>query len=169
VILRNLSTNCPGVVIVQHMPEKFTALFAERLNGLCEVEVLEAKNKDLIKPGRVLIAPGGKHMRVKKLPNAYCVEILDGPHVNRHKPSVDVLFRSVSQFVGADAVGIILTGMGDDGARGLLTMLEAGADTFAQDEESCVVYGMPKEAVQLGAAKKLLPLESFSNLIESYK
>lgn len=168
-ILRNLTATCPGVVIVQHMPEKFTALFAERLDGLCEVEVLEAKHRDVIKPGRVLIAPGGKHMRVKKMPIGFCVEVFDGPPVNRHKPAVDVLFRSVSQFVGADAVGIILTGMGDDGARGLLAMKQTGADTYAQDEESCVVYGMPKEAVQLDAAKKLLPLDAFAALIESYR
>jgi two-component system, chemotaxis family, protein-glutamate methylesterase/glutaminase len=158
-ILITLPRVCPGIVIVQHMPEKFTASFAERLNTLCEIEVREAKNNDRIIPGLALIAPGGKHMQIKRSGAFYHVEVVDGPLINRHRPSVDVLFRSVARFAGKNATGIILTGMGDDGARGLKEMLEAGAYTVAQDEETCVVYGMPKEAVKLGAVKKVLPLQ----------
>lgn len=157
-VLTALPRVCPGIIIVQHMPEKFTALFAERLNGLCQIEVREAKNNDRVIPGLALIAPGGKHMLLKRSGAYYHVEVVDGPLVNRHRPSVDVLFRSVAKFAGKNATGIIMTGMGDDGARGLKEMLDAGAPTVAQDEATCVVFGMPKEAIKLGAAKKVVPL-----------
>lgn len=157
-VLTALPRVSPGIVIVQHMPEKFTASFAERLNGLCEIEVREAKNNDRVIPGLALIAPGGKHMMLKRSGAYYHVEVIDGPLVNRHRPSVDVLFRSVAKFAGRNATGIIMTGMGDDGARGLKEMFDAGAHTIAQDEASCVVFGMPKEAIKLGAAKRTLPL-----------
>jgi len=157
-VLTALPRVSPGMVIVQHMPEKFTASFAARLNTLCEIEVREAKNNDRVIPGLALIAPGGKHMMLKRSGAYYHVEVIDGPLVNRHRPSVDVLFRSVAKFAGKNATGIIMTGMGDDGARGLKEMLDAGAATVAQDEASCVVFGMPKEAIKLGAAKRILPL-----------
>lgn len=157
-VLTALPRVCPGIVIVQHMPEKFTASFAERLNTLSQIEVREAKNNDRVIPGLALIAPGGKHMLIKRSGAYYHVEVIDGPLVNRHRPSVDVLFRSVAKFAGRNATGIIMTGMGDDGARGLKEMLDAGGLTVAQDEATCVVYGMPKEAVKLGAAKRVLPL-----------
>jgi two-component system chemotaxis response regulator CheB len=147
------------------MPEKFTALFAERLNGLCQIEVREAKNNDRVIPGLALIAPGGKHMLLKRSGAYYHVEVVDGPLVNRHRPSVDVLFRSVAKFAGKNATGIIMTGMGDDGARGLKEMLDAGAPTVAQDEATCVVFGMPKEAIKLGAAKKIVPLHEMHGAI----
>lgn len=158
-VLKTLPRVCPGIVIVQHMPEKFTASFAERINGVCEIEVREAKNNDRVIPGLALIAPGGKHMVLKRSGAFYHVEVVDGPLVNRHRPSVDILFRSVAKFAGRNATGIIMTGMGDDGARGLKEMLDAGAMTVAQDEQTCVVYGMPKEAVKLGAVKRVLPLQ----------
>ncbi|MBL0038905.1 MAG: chemotaxis response regulator protein-glutamate methylesterase [Nitrosomonadales bacterium] len=158
VVLTALPRVCPGIVIVQHMPEKFTALFASRLNGLCQIEVREAKNNDRVMPGLALIAPGGKHMLLKRSGAYYHVEVVEGPLVNRHRPSVDVLFRSVAKFAGKNATGIIMTGMGDDGARGLKEMLDAGAPTVAQDEATCVVFGMPKEAIKMGAAKKIVPL-----------
>ena len=158
-VLTALPRVSPGIVIVQHMPEKFTASFAERLNSLCQIEVREAKNNDRVIPGLALIAPGGRHMLLKRSGAYYHVEVIDGPVVNRHRPSVDVLFRSVAKFAGKNATGIIMTGMGDDGARGLKEMLDAGAATVAQDEASCVVFGMPKEAIKLGAAKRILPLD----------
>ena len=167
-ILTQLSRVAPGIVIVQHMPEKFTGAFAERLNTMCEIEVLEAKHGDRIIPGRALIAPGGKHLAVKLSGAQYQVEILDGPPVNRHKPSVDVMFRSVAKYAGKNALGIIMTGMGDDGARGLKEMFDVGARTVAQDEQSCVVFGMPKEAIKLGAAEKIVPLTSIAGIIEAY-
>ena len=157
-ILTQLPRVSPGIVIVQHMPEKFTAAFAARLNGLCQIEVKEAEHNDRVVPGLVLIAPGGKHMLMKRSGAQYYVEVVDGPLVNRHRPSVDVLFRSVAKCAGANALGVIMTGMGDDGASGLLEMRKAGARTLAQDEESCVVYGMPKEAVKLGAVARSVPL-----------
>ena len=158
-VLRQLPPTCPGMVIVQHMPEKFTAMFAERLDGLCQVEVREARDGDRVRPGLALIAPGGRHMVLRRSGAQYHVEVRDGPLVNRHKPSVDVLFRSVAQAAGRNALGIIMTGMGDDGARGLKEMRDAGAATLAQDEATCVVYGMPKEAVRLEAACRVLPLQ----------
>jgi two-component system chemotaxis response regulator CheB len=157
-LLTQLPRVCPGMVIVQHMPEKFTAAFAERLNSLCQLEVLEAKDGDRVIPGRALIAPGGRHMQLKRSGAQYVVEVADGPLVNRHKPSVDVLFRSVARFAGKNALGIIMTGMGDDGARGMKEMYDAGAFTIAQDEATCVVYGMPKEAVKLGGVHLSMPL-----------
>jgi two-component system, chemotaxis family, protein-glutamate methylesterase/glutaminase len=167
-VLTQLSRVAPGIVIVQHMPEKFTGAFAARLNGLCEIEVLEAKHGDRIIPGRALIAPGGRHLSIKLSGAQYHVEIMDGPPVNRHKPSVDVLFRSVAKYAGKNALGIIMTGMGDDGARGLKEMFDAGARTVAQDEQSCVVFGMPKEAIKMGAAERVLPLSAMSGVIELY-
>ncbi len=155
----------PGIVIVQHMPEKFTASFAQRLDGLCALEVREAKNGDRVMPGLALIAPGGRHMLVKRSGAQYHVEIVDGPQVNRHRPSVDVLFRSVAKCAGRNAVGIIMTGMGDDGARGLKEMHDAGAYTMAQDEATSVVYGMPKEAVRIGAVDRSMPLSGIAGAI----
>ena len=167
-VLTKLPATCLGIVIVQHMPEKFTAMFAERLNGLCQIEVLEAKNGDRVIPGRALIAPGGKHMMLKRNGAQYVVDVADGPLVNRHKPSVDVLFRSVAKFAGANALGIIMTGMGDDGARGMKEMHDAGAKTIAQDEASCVVFGMPKEAIKLGCVDQTLPLNQIPNVMVAY-
>jgi two-component system, chemotaxis family, protein-glutamate methylesterase/glutaminase len=168
VVLTRLSRVCPGIVIVQHMPEKFTAAFAARLNNLSEIEVKEAETGDRVMPGRALVAPGGKHMSIKRSGAQYHVEIQEGPLINRHRPSVDVLFRSVAKWAGKNALGIIMTGMGDDGARGLKEMHSCGAQTVAQDEHSCVVYGMPKEAVKLGAVQKELPLNSIATCIEEY-
>lgn len=169
VVLTALPRVCPGIVIVQHMPEKFTAAFASRLNGLCQIEVREAQNGDRVIPGRALIAPGGKHMLLRRSGAQYVVDVIDGPVVNRHRPSVDVLFRSVAKCAGKNAIGIIMTGMGDDGAAGLLEMKQAGAATVAQDEATCVVYGMPKEAVKRGAADKIMPLENIAGVITSQK
>jgi two-component system chemotaxis response regulator CheB len=157
-VLSALPRTTPGIVIVQHMPEAFTAAFAARLNSVCPMEVKEAKDGDRVIPGRVLIAPGGRHMQLLRSGAQYVVSVRDGPLVNRHKPSVDVLFKSVAQHAGRNAVGVILTGMGDDGARGLLDMRGAGAPTAAQDEDSCVVFGMPREAIRMGAASEVLPL-----------
>ncbi len=165
VVLTRLPRVCPGIVIVQHMPEKFTEAFANRLNGLCQIEVREAKNGDRVMPGRALIAPGGRHMLLKRSGAQYHVEIMDGPLVSRHRPSVDVLFRSTAQCAGKNALGIIMTGMGDDGARGMKEMRDAGARTIGQDEASCVVYGMPKEAVKSGAVGLVLPLEQIAAAI----
>ena len=150
------------------MPEKFTAAFAHRLDGLCEIEVREAVNGDRVIPGRALIAPGGRHMQLKRSGAQYHVDVIDGPPVNRHRPSVDVLFRSVAKAAGRNALGIIMTGMGDDGARGLREMRDQGARTIAQDEESCVVYGMPKEAVKLGAADDVIPLSRIPASITAF-
>jgi two-component system chemotaxis response regulator CheB len=157
-VLTRLPRVTPGMVIVQHMPEKFTGLFAARLDSLCQIEVREAKNNDRVRPGLALIAPGGKHMLLKRSGAQYHVEVIDGPLVNRHRPSVDVLFRSAAKCAGKNATGVIMTGMGDDGAAGLLEMRNAGAHTLAQDEASCVVYGMPKEAVKRGGACESLSL-----------
>ncbi|TXT39338.1 MAG: cheB-1 [Comamonadaceae bacterium] len=165
VVLTSLPRVTPGIVIVQHMPEKFTAAFAERLNGLCQIEVKEAQNNDRVLNSRALIAPGGKHLLLRRTGAQYYVEVMDGPLVNRHRPSVDVLFRSVAQCAGANALGVIMTGMGDDGAAGLLEMRNAGAHTVAQDEASCVVYGMPKEAVKRGGVEKTVPLGAIGHEI----
>ncbi len=157
-VLTALPRVSPGIVIVQHMPEKFTASFAQRLNGMCEIEVKEAVDKDRVIPGRALIAPGGMHLMLKRSGAQYYVEVVDGPLVSRHKPSVDVLFRSVAKFAGKNALGVIMTGMGDDGASGMAEMHNTGAYTIAQDEASCVVYGMPNEAVKKGGVDKIISL-----------
>jgi two-component system chemotaxis response regulator CheB len=165
VFLSALPSDTPGIVIVQHMPEHFTRSFANRLNEICKINVKEAENGDAVIRGRALIAPGNHHMLLKRSGARYYVEIKDGPLVNRHRPAVDVLFRSTARYAGKNAVGIIMTGMGDDGARGLLEMKEAGAKTVAQDEQSCVVFGMPNEAIKLGAAYKILSLENIAAYI----
>lgn len=162
VLLQMLPIDCPGIVIVQHMPEHFTTSFANRLNEICKITVKEARNGDSVLRGQALIAPGNRHLLLKRSGARYYVEVKEGPLVNRHRPSVDVLFRSTSRYAGKNSIGIIMTGMGDDGARGLLEMKEAGARTIAQDEKSCVVFGMPKEAIKLGAAGKILPLEQIA-------
>jgi two-component system chemotaxis response regulator CheB len=162
VFLEDMPLDSPGIVIVQHMPENFTRSFAKRLDTLCRISVKEAEDNDTVIPGRALIAPGNRHMLLKRSGARYYVEIKDGPLVSRHRPSVDVLFRSAARYAGKNAVGVIMTGMGDDGAKGLLEMKEAGATTIAQDEATCVVFGMPKEAIKLGAADKILPLESIT-------
>ena len=157
--LQAMPPNAPGIVIVQHMPEKFTAQFAERLNGVCAISVKEAKDGDSVIPGQALIAPGNRHLLLKRSGARYHVEVRDGPLVSRHRPSVDVLFRSTARYAGRNAVGVIMTGMGDDGAKGLREMREAGAWTIAQDEASCVVFGMPQEAIKLGGVEQVLPLD----------
>jgi two-component system chemotaxis response regulator CheB len=167
-VLTALPRVCPGIVIVQHMPEKFTGAFAERLNSLCQIEVREARSGDRVMPGRALIAPGGRHMLLRRSGAQYHVDVVDGPPVSRHRPSVDVLFRSVARCAGKNALGIIMTGMGDDGAKGMKELHDMGAKTIAQDEESCVVYGMPKEAVKLGAVDLSLALDHIPNAIIDY-
>ncbi|MCD2178212.1 protein-glutamate methylesterase/protein-glutamine glutaminase [Rhizobium sp. C1] len=164
-LLEVLPANTPGIVIVQHMPEKFTAAFAKRLNGLCEVEVKEAENGDPVLRGHVLIAPGDKHMLLERQGARYVVSVRDGPLVSRHRPSVDVLFRSAARSAGSNAMGVIMTGMGDDGARGMLEMHQAGAFNIAQDEATSVVYGMPKEAVAKGGVDRIVPLEQIAREI----
>ncbi|NCD27004.1 MAG: chemotaxis response regulator protein-glutamate methylesterase, partial [Deltaproteobacteria bacterium] len=146
-LLQAMPVDCPGIVVVQHMPEKFTAAFAQRLNTLCDIEVREATDGDSVLRGQALIAPGNRHMLLKRSGARYYVQIKDGPLVSRHRPSVDVLFRSAARYAGKNAVGVIMTGMGDDGAKAMLEMHEAGAVTVAQDEASCVVFGMPGEAI----------------------
>ncbi|SFV13709.1 two-component system, chemotaxis family, response regulator CheB [Methylobacterium sp. 174MFSha1.1] len=158
-VLELLPADSPGIVVVQHMPEHFTAAFARRLDSLCAITVKEAENGDAVLPGRALIAPGGRHLLVQRTGGTYTVAVKDGPLVSRHRPSVDVMFRSAAQGAGANALGILMTGMGDDGANGLLEMRRAGALTIAQDEESCVVFGMPKEAIERGAVAKVVPLD----------
>jgi two-component system, chemotaxis family, protein-glutamate methylesterase/glutaminase len=157
-LLETLPADAPGIVIVQHMPELFTRAFANRLDGLCSITVKEAESNDTVLRGRALIAPGNHHMLLKRSGARYFVEIREGPLVCRHRPSVDVLFRSAARYAGQNAVGVILTGMGDDGARGMLEMKQAGATTIAQNEATCVVYGMPNEAVKRGAVDRVLPL-----------
>lgn len=164
-VLQALPANAPGIVIVQHMPAGFTAAFAKRLNSLCEVEVKEAQHGDPVLRGHVLIAPGDKHMLLERHGARYQVAIKDGPPVSRHRPSVDVLFRSAARAAGRNAMGVIMTGMGDDGARGLLEMKEAGATTLAQDEATSVVFGMPREAIARGAAQKVTALEHIAREI----
>ena len=164
-ILALLPRTTQGIAVVQHMPEKFTTAFAARLNDMCEMEVREADSGDRLIPGRVLIAPGGRHLEVQRSGGQYIAKVFKGPPVNRHCPSVDVLFRSVAKAAGQNALGIIMTGMGDDGAQGLLAMRETGAKTIAQDEASSVVFGMPKEAINLGAAQKIASLEQIPSLL----
>ncbi|MDP4299983.1 protein-glutamate methylesterase/protein-glutamine glutaminase [Leptothrix discophora] len=164
-VLRQMPADAPGIAITQHMPEKFTALYAQRLDGLCAINVREARDGDRLERGVALIAPGGKHMQLRKAGGQYYAVVSDGPPVNRHKPSVDVLFRSVAECAGRNALGIIMTGMGDDGARGMLQMHDTGARTVAQNEETCVVFGMPKEAIKLHAVDDILPLEAIGRAI----
>ncbi len=158
-VLESLPANAPGIVIVQHMPELFTAAFARRLNDLCEVEVKEAADGDAVLRGHVLIAPGGRHMLLERQGARYSVSVREGPLVSRHRPSVDVLFRSAARSAGANAIGVIMTGMGDDGARGMLEMKQSGAFTIAQDEATSIVFGMPKEAIAKGAVDRIVPLD----------
>lgn len=165
IFLRDLPERFPGIAIVQHMPEGFTKSFANSLNAICKMEVKEAENNDKLYQGRVLIAPGNKHMLLKRVGKEYYVEVKEGPLVNRHRPSVDVLFRSGARYAGKNAIGILLTGMGNDGAKGLLELNDAGCYTIAQDEASSVVFGMPREAIKIGAAKKVLGLDKISNHI----
>jgi two-component system chemotaxis response regulator CheB len=164
-VLMEMPENCPGIVVVQHMPEGFTAAFAKRLNSLCRIEIKEASDGDKVGCGRAFIAPGNRHMLVRRLGSGYFLEVREGPLVSRHRPSVNVLFRSVAQAAGSNAVGILMTGMGDDGADGLLEMKQADAFTVAQDEASCVVFGMPREAILRGAAKEILSLAKIPSAI----
>jgi two-component system, chemotaxis family, protein-glutamate methylesterase/glutaminase len=165
VVLTALPSVCPALVIVQHMPPNFTAAFADRLDGLCAITVKEARNNDRVVPGCALIAPGGKHLLLQRSGAQYYVEVREGPPVNRHCPSVDVLFRSVAKCAGCNALGIIMTGMGDDGARGLKEMRNAGSATIAQDEASCVVFGMPKEAIRMDAVDRIMSLDELPRAI----
>jgi two-component system chemotaxis response regulator CheB len=162
--LQAMPLDAPGIVIVQHMPENFTRAFANRLDGICQISVKEAEDNDTVLRGRALIAPGNRHTLLKRSGARYYVEIKDGPLVSRHRPSVDVLFRSAARYAGKNCIGIIMTGMGDDGAKGMLEMKEAGAFTLAQDEDSCVVFGMPKKAIELGAVDRVAPLKSLPHL-----
>jgi two-component system chemotaxis response regulator CheB len=164
-LLVAMPLDAPGIVIVQHMPENFTKAFAQRLDGICSISVKEAESNDTVLRGRALIAPGNRHLLLKRSGARYYVEVKDGPLVSRHRPSVDVLFRSAARYAGPNAVGVIMTGMGDDGARGLLEMKEAGAVTLAQDEETCVVFGMPKKAIELGAVDRVLPLSALAGAV----
>lgn len=164
-ILNKMPASAPPTLIVQHMPPVFTNSFAKRVNGLSAMNVLEASDNDELRRGQALIAPGGRHMIVSRGPKGYYVRVKDGPPVNRHIPSVDVLFRSAANVLGPNALGVILTGMGDDGARGMKEMREAGAFTIAQDEESCVVFGMPKVAIEMGGVCKTMPLSSIAGFV----
>ncbi|MFQ3236248.1 MAG: two-component system chemotaxis response regulator CheB [Paraglaciecola sp.] len=168
-VLKALPSVTSPILIVQHMPGKFTKAFAKRLNELCKLEVKEAVDNDVLLPGRVLIAPGGKHMMLQVTQFGASVKIKDGPLVTRHKPSVDVLFRSVAKYAGANALGIILTGMGDDGARGIHEMHDVGAKTIAQNEATCVVYGMPAEAIKLGAIDYVMALSDIPKMIVQHR
>ncbi|EDY82895.1 protein-glutamate methylesterase CheB [Verrucomicrobiia bacterium DG1235] len=162
VFLEKMPVNCPGIVIVQHMPEGFTASFASRLNATCPIRVKEARSGDLVEPGVALVAPGAHHMILRRAGSRYTVEVKDGPLVSRHRPSVDILFRSVALSAGKNAVGVILTGMGDDGALCMKEMRDSGAYNIAQDRESCVVFGMPNEAIKHGGVHETLPLEKIA-------
>ena len=160
--LQALPLDCPAIAVVQHMPEHFTAAFAKRLDGVCRITVREAKDNDTLLRGQALIAPGSKHMLLKRSGTRYHVEVKDGPLVSRHRPSVDVLFRSGARYAGKNAVGVIMTGMGDDGAKGMRELHDAGAYTIAQDEASCVVFGMPQEAIKHGGVNKVIPLTAIA-------
>jgi two-component system, chemotaxis family, protein-glutamate methylesterase/glutaminase len=168
ILLEALPPDAPGIVIVQHMPELFTRAFADRLDGQCRITVKEAESNDTVLRGRALIAPGNHHLLLKRSGARYFVDIKEGPLVCRHRPSVDVLFRSAARYAGQNAVGVILTGMGDDGARGMLEMKQAGAKTIAQDEATCTVFGMPKEAIKRSAVDKILPLQAVAAAILAY-
>jgi len=164
-VLSRMPSNSPGIVAVQHMPAKFTTAFADRLNDICQIRVKEARNNDSVNPGSALIAPGNYHMILRRSGARYYVEVKDGPMVHHQRPAVDVLFKSTAQYAGPNSIGAILTGMGADGAEGLLRMKQAGAKTIAQDEKSCVVFGMPKEAIKMGAADKVVPLDRVADEI----
>ena len=164
-LLAAMPLDAPGIIVVQHMPEHFTRAFAARLDAVCRISVKEAATNDTVIRGRALIAPGNRHLLVKRSGARYYVEVKDGPLVCRHRPSVDVLFRSAARYAGPNAVGVIMTGMGDDGAKGMLEMREAGAATIAQDEESCVVFGMPKKAIELTAVDRVLPLSAIAGAV----
>jgi two-component system chemotaxis response regulator CheB len=166
--LIKLPPDCPGIAITQHMPETFTKSFAQRLDTLCKISVKEAENGDRILPGHAFIAPGHSHLLVKRSGANYVCELSAGPPVNRHRPSVDVLFRSAANHVGKNAIGVILTGMGKDGAKGMLEMKQAGAFNFAQDEASCVVFGMPKEAILTGGVDEVVPLQDMAARVMAY-
>ncbi|MBI3479056.1 MAG: chemotaxis response regulator protein-glutamate methylesterase [Nitrosomonadales bacterium] len=167
-VLVRLPADVPGILVTQHMPENFTKSFAERLNSLCKISVKEAENNERILPGHAYIAPGHSHLLLKRSGANYMTELSQGPPVNRHRPSVDVLFRSAANYAGANALGIILTGMGKDGAQGLLEMKNAGCHTIAQDEATCVVFGMPKEAIAMGGACEVLPLQNIAQRTMTY-
>jgi two-component system chemotaxis response regulator CheB len=164
-VLMKLPPNIPGIVVVQHMPANFTTAFAERLNTLCQFQVKEAHDNDTVVPGTCLIAPGNYHMLLRRSGARYYVEVKTGPMVHHQRPAVDVLFKSTAKYAGANSIGVILTGMGADGAEGMKEMKNAGASTIAQDEKSCVVFGMPKEAIKLGGVDKILPLDNIANEI----
>jgi two-component system chemotaxis response regulator CheB len=166
--LKNIQSNCPGILIAQHMPPGFTKSFADQVNTTCEVTVKEANDGDRVMRGHAYIAPGGKHMELHRSGAMYFIKIRDGELVNRHKPSVDVLFNSVAKQAGQNAIGILMTGMGRDGAEGLLNMRESGARTIAQDESTSIVFGMPKEAIKIGAAEKILPLYDMPQRVLAY-
>ncbi len=168
-VLTNLSANLPGICIVQHIPAHFSRAFAERLNGLCALEVREAKHGDRVQPGLALIAPGGFHIVLRRSGGFYTVELNEGPMVHHQRPAVDILFDSAARAgAGPNALALLLTGMGSDGAAGMQTLKEAGATTVAQDEASCIVFGMPREAIRMGAAQKILPLDQMAGCIERY-
>ena len=167
-VLMDLPSDSPGIAIVQHMPEKFTELYAQRLDRSCAMRVREARNGDRLERGLVLIAPGGVHLQLRKAGGQYFAVVADGPPMNRHKPSVDVLFRSAAECAGGDALAILLTGMGDDGARGMKLLHDRGAHTLAQDEASCVVFGMPMEAIRLGAVDEVLALSQMAAAIRKF-
>lgn len=167
-VLTALPADAPGIAITQHMPEKFTAMYAQRLDGLCAMNVREARDGDRLERGVVLIAPGGRHLQLRKAGGQYFAVVVDGPPVNRHKPSVDVLFRSVAGCAGRDALAIMLTGMGDDGARAMKQLHDLGARTIAQDEATCVVFGMPKEAIALGAVDEVMPIQQVARAILAF-
>jgi two-component system chemotaxis response regulator CheB len=167
-VLVRLPSDCPGILIAQHMPEAFTNAFARRLDGLCKITVKEAEDGERVLPGHAYIAPGHSHLLLKRSGANYVCELNQGPPVNRHRPSVDVLFRSAANNAGANAIGVILTGMGKDGAAGMLEMKKAGSHTFAQDEASCVVFGMPKEAIALGGVDEIVPLGDMAKRVMDY-
>ncbi len=167
-VLTSLPGDAPGIAITQHMPEKFTAMYAQRLDTICAMNVREARDGDRLERGVVLIAPGGKHLQLRKAGGQYFAVVVDGPPVNRHKPSVDVLFRSVADCAGRDVLAIMLTGMGDDGARGMKQLHDLGARTIAQDEATCVVFGMPKEAIALGAVDEVMPIQNVARAILAF-
>ncbi len=164
-VLTRMPPNSPGILVVQHMPANFTAAFAERLNGICQIRVKEARDNDSVTPGSALVAPGNFHMLLRRSGARYYVEVKTGPMVHHQRPAVDVLFKSTAKYAGSNAIGVILTGMGSDGADGLLEMKQSGAGTIAQDEKSCVVFGMPKEAIKLGAVDRVAPLEQIADEI----